>query len=86
VKLGRVFQEGKRTRVTTKMQRLYAAAGLPIPQKGEIKQPARPIFRPIYVRRRREIVDRIEKRISMYLRERALSKATGMKIQRRKIA
>jgi hypothetical protein len=52
------------------MRYLFIAAGIPL-KKGKklLVQPARPVFEPVYSARNREIRDRIEARIDLYLHE-----------------
>ena len=52
-KLGVLFQAGQKTRVTPKMRRLFAAAGLVLSKgKSEIEQPPRPVVAPFYQHRK----------------------------------
>lgn len=43
---GRVFEEGRDTRITPKVRRLYFAKGLSVSVKESVDNPARPIYAP----------------------------------------
>lgn len=52
-KLGVLFQSGQKTRVTPKIRRLFAAAGVVLSKgKTELEQPKRPVVAPFYEHRK----------------------------------
>lgn len=69
-KLGYWFQAGKKTTVSPRMRRFFAAAGVPLSKgKAIVESPPRPVFSPVFARHGREIPRRFEERIWHYLNQ-----------------
>jgi len=66
---GAELQKGFETAVTPKMRRFWWAADAPLAKETRIlRTPARPLFEPMFRAKEREIHERIENRIRMYLK------------------
>ena len=66
-KIGILFQAGQKTKVTNRMRRMFAAAGVRLGRKMTITQPPRPVIRPFFENRRGWIENRILERMRSHI-------------------
>jgi hypothetical protein len=67
-RLGTLQEQGKNTTVTPRMRKMFAAAGIPLGRKAEIRIPRRPTIEPEYRAKAPEIPRYVETKILEYIR------------------
>ena len=68
-KLGSLQEQGGKTMITSKMRKMFAAAGIPLSGKVELRIPKRPTIQPEYRAKAPEIPVYVEGKIMEYLRK-----------------
>jgi len=68
-RLGSLQERGSNTTITPKMRKMFAAAGIPLSRKVELRIPKRPTIQPEYRAKAPEIPVYVEGKIMEYLRK-----------------